>query len=251
MVKGVLASYRWRRRLMWLAVTAAAVAGAVTVALKWPNTAPKAPGPSNVRVRVDNTPPKPVRLNLHNRAASLAVASRFIDTAVARKHIEKSWSLVSPEFRAGFTREQWNTGDVPVVPFPVHEARWKLQYSDVDGVGYTIALLPTKASHQQAQVFMIGLHLLGSGRKRHWVVDNWQPSPMDAIQSVAGGGGGNSGNVLGQATPRLSPLSESRESSAWLLLPVGLLSLIVLVPLAVVTLTWYRERRAERELLHT
>jgi len=236
---------------MWLAVTAVAVAGAVTVALKWPNTAPKAPGPSNVRVRVDNTPPKRVRLNLHNKAASLAVASRFIDTAVARKDIEESWSLVSPEFRAGFTREQWNTGDVPVLPFPVQEARWKLQYSDVDGVGYTIALLPTKASHQQAQVFMIGLHLLGSGRKRHWVVDNWQAAPTSAIQSVAGGGGGGGGNVLGQATPRVSPLSESRESAAWLLLPVGLLSLIVLVPLSVAIVNWYRGRRAERALLRT
>ena len=236
---------------MWLAVTAVAVAGAVTVALKWPNTAPKAPGPSNVRVRVDNTPPKRVRLNLHNKAASLAVASRFIDTAVARKDIEESWSLVSPEFRAGFTREQWNTGDVPVLPFPVQEARWKLQYSDVDGVGYTIALLPTKASHQQAQVFMIGLHLLGSGRKRHWVVDNWQAAPTSAIQSVAGGGRGGGGNVLGQATPRVSPLSESRESAAWLLLPVGLLSLIVLVPLSVAIVNWYRGRRAERALLRT
>jgi len=171
--------------------------------------------------------------------------------SVACSRVEESWSLVSPEFRAGFTREQWNTGDVPVLPFPVQEARWKLQYSDVDGVGYTIALLPTKASHQQAQVFMIGLHLLGSGRKRHWVVDNWQAAPTSAIQSVAGGGRGGGGNVLGQATPRVSPLSESRESAAWLLLPVGLLSLIVLVPLSVAIVNWYRGRRAERALLRT
>src|SRR6266540_1591419 len=239
MVRRLLASYRWRRRLMWLAVTAAAVAGAVTVALAWPNTAPKPPGPSNVRV------------NLHNKAASLAVASRFIDTAVARKDIEESWNLVAPEFRAGFTREQWNTVELPVVPFPVQQSRWKLQYSDVEGVGYTIALLPTKASHQQAQVFMIGLHLLGSGTKRHWVVDTWQPAPTTVIQSIAGGGGGAGGNVLGQATPRLSPLSESRESAAWLLLPVGLLSLIVLVPLSIAIVNWYRGRRAERALLRT
>jgi hypothetical protein len=250
MVKDLLASYRWRRRLMWLAVTTAAVAGVVTVALEWPNTTPKAPGPSNVRVHVDNTPPKRVRLNLHNKAASLAVASRFIDTAVARKDIEESWSLVSPEFRAGFTREQWNTGDLPVVPFPVQEAKWKLQYSDVEGVGYTIALLPTKASHQQAQVFMIGLHLLGSAKKRHWVVDTWQAAPISAMSVQAGGGAGG-GNVLGQATPRLSPLSESRESAAWLLLPVGLLSLIVLVPLSIAIVNWYRGRRAERALLRT
>lgn len=248
-MKGILASYRWRRRIAWMTASTLAAAGAIALVVEWPNTTPKPVPPSNVRAHVDNKPPKPVRLKLHDRASSLAVVSKFVNTAVARKHIDRSWDLVAPEFRAGFTRKQWDTGEMPVVGFPVQQARWKLQYSDVEGVGYTIALLPTKASHQDAQVFMIGLHLLGSGHRRHWVVDNWQSAPTSGVQESLGSGGG--GSVLGSVTPQLSPLSKSSESAAWLLLPFALLSLIVLIPVGIGSVNWYRGRRAERALLRS
>ncbi len=247
-VKGVLASYRWRRRLVWLTATAVFVAGAVTVALKWPNTAPKEPPVSNIPLRVDYSAPKSVRLNVRDKAQVLAVASRFIYTAVARKNIDRSWPLVAPEFRAGFTRKQWDTGTIPVVPYPVKEARWKLQYSDVDGVGYSIALFPTKSSHMRPQVFLIALHQLGAGKKRHWVVDNWQSAPTRGPQGAATGGNGG-GTVLEQTRPRVDPtVGNAKESAAWLLLPIGLLSLIILLPLGIGTVNWYRGHRAERAL---
>jgi hypothetical protein len=249
-LKRLLASYRWRRRIAWIIASALAVAGAVALVVEWPNTTPKPVPPSNVQAHVDNKPPKPVRLKLHDKASSLKVVYKFVYTAVARKHVDQSWELVAPELRAGFTRQQWDSGQMPVVGFPVQQARWKLQYSDVEGVGYTIALLPTKASHQRAQVFMIGLHLLGSAHKRHWVVDNWQAAPTSGVQESLGPGGGGSTNVLGASvTP--PPGLKSSESAAWLLLPVGLLSLIVLVPLGIGTANWYRGRRAERALLRS
>jgi hypothetical protein len=249
-VKGILASYRWRRRIAWMTASALAAIGAVAIVVEWPNTTPKPVPPSNVRAHVDTKPPKPVRLKGHDKASSLKVVYKFVYTAVARKHIDQSWDLVAPEFRAGFTRQQWDSGQMPVVGFPVQDAKWKLQFSDVEGVGYTIALLPTKASHQRAQVFMIGLHLLGSAHKRHWVVDNWQAAPTSGVQESLGSGGGGGGSVLGAAvTP--PPGLKSSESAAWLLLPVGLLSLIILVPLGVGTVNWYRGRRAERALLRS
>ncbi len=247
-MRGILASYRWRRRIAWLTASTLAAAGVIAIVVEWPNTTPKRVAPSNVPAHVDNKPPKPVRLKLRDRASSLAVVSKFIDTAVSRKHIDRSWDLVAPEFRAGFTRKQWDTGEMPVVGFPVQQARWKLQYSDVEGVGYTIALLPTKGSQQRAQVFMIGLHLIGSGHKRHWVVDNWQSAPTSGVQEALGTGGPAGGGVLGAVTPQLSPLAKSSESAAWLLLPVGLLSLIILVPLGISTVNWYRGHRAVRAL---
>jgi hypothetical protein len=250
-VKGILASYRWRRRIAWMTASTVAAAGVVALVVEWPNTTPKPVPPSNLRAHVDTKPLKPVKLKLHDKASSLKVVSKFVNTAVARKDIDQSWDLVAPEFRAGFTRKQWDSGEMPVVGFPVLEARWKLQYSDVEGVGYTIALLPTKASHQRAQVFMIGLHLIGAVHQRHWVVDNWQAAPTSGVQESLGtGGGGGAGNVLGASvTP--PPGLNSSESAAWLLLPVGLLSLIVLVPLGIGTVNWYRVRRAERALLRS
>jgi hypothetical protein len=246
-VKGLLASYRWRRRLVWLTLTAIVVAAAVGVALKWPNTAAKEPGVSNVPLHFDYSPPKSVRLKLHDKVVALAVTRRFIDTAVVRgKNIDESWSLASPEFRAGFTRKQWDSGNMPVVPFPVQEARWKLDYSDVQGVGFQIALIPTQGSHLRAQVFLVDLHAVGAGKQRRWLIDNWQSAPSGGSQTVGLGGG--SGGVLSQVTPRLSPLGQRRLSAAWLLVPFGLLSLIVLVPLGIVSVNWYRGHRALRAL---
>ncbi len=239
-MKGILASYRWRRRLIWLTATAVVVSGAVAVAIIWPNTAPKEPPVSNVPLNVDYSSPKPVRLTVHDKAVALAVASRFVDTAVARKHVDRAWSLVSPQFRAGVTRKQWDTGEIPAAPYPVREARWALDYSDSAGVGFQIALFPTKRSQAQAQVFLIGLRRLGAGQRRHWVVDNWQSAPTSVSQAASAVGRGGGG------TPR--PLGNASEGVAWLLLPAALLSLIVLIPLGVATVGWYRGRRAERVL---
>jgi hypothetical protein len=107
-----------------------------------------------------------------------------------------------------------------------------------------MALFPAKGSHQNATVFMIGLHTVGSGKHRRWLVDNWQPAPITASQ-VASGGVGGSGGLLEQATPRVSATStKAKESPIWLLLPVGLLSLIVLVPAGIAGVNWHRDRRA-------
>ena len=93
-MKEVLASYRWRRRLIWLTATVAFVAGAVVVGVRWSNTAPhEAVAPSGGPLKVDYSPPKKVRLTLRDKSAALAVASRFIDTAVARKDVDRAWGL--------------------------------------------------------------------------------------------------------------------------------------------------------------
>jgi hypothetical protein len=140
-VKRVLASYRWRRRLVGLTVTAAVVAGVVAIGVRWSNTAPHEAVAPKGALKIDYAPPKPVRLKLRDKAAALAVASRFIDTAVARKDVDRAWGLVTPELRAGYTRKQWDTEDLPgIPPFPVASARWALQFSDAKGIGFTMAL---------------------------------------------------------------------------------------------------------------
>ena len=243
-MKRVLASYRWRRRLLWLTVTAGVVGGALAIGFIWPNTAPpENTKPTGGPIKIA-APPKKVPLKVRERAAALAVASRFIDTAVARKNVDRAWGLVTPTLRAGYTRKQWDTANLPgIPPFPVAEARWRLQFSDEKGIGFTMALFPTKASHQQAAVFMIGLHKVGAGKHRHWLVDNWQAAPTTASQVM--GGGGSAGGVLDQVTPRVTATSaKAKESPIWLLIPVGLLSLALLIPAGIAGTNWYRDRRA-------
>jgi len=230
---------------------ALAVAAVVAVVLLWPNTAPnEQQAPSTVKARIEKEP-RPVRLKTPDKKDALDVVTRFVYTAVARKHVDRSWKLVAPELRAGFTRRQWATQDIPVVPFPAQSARWRLEYSDERGVGFSVALFPTQESHQRAQVFLVGLHTIGKAKRQHWVIDNWQPAPSQGLQPVSGGPGGGGGGVLEQTSPDVNRFAKSTESAAWLLLPLGLLSLIIIIPLLIASVNWYRGYRAERALLRS
>lgn len=240
-MKRILTSYRWRRRFIWLTATLLVVGGLVAAGLKWNTVASEPRGPSNVPAQIDAAPPKPVKLKHRDEQRMLAVVSEFIDTAVARKHVDRSWKLASSELRAGYSRKQWDTGEMPVIPYEVGSAKFRLEYADTEGVGLSIALFPPKGSDLRASDFLIGLHPLGLGKRRHWVVDYWQS---------VGGGGAVAGVATGGRTAGPPPRdTTARESRAWLLLPAALLSLIVLIPLGVASTGWYRTRRAERAFL--
>ena len=245
-MKRILASYRWRRRLILLTATAAVVGGLVAVGLTWPNTAHREnANPTGGPLKIYAAPRK-VALKVHDRVTALAVAAKFIDTAVARKNVDVAWGLVTPTMRAGYTRKQWDTQNLPgIPPFPVASARWRLQFSDIKGVGFTIALFPTKASHQQAQVFMIGLHKVGAPKHRRWLVDNWQAAPTTGGQIADTGGSPAPGAFGSLSRVAASPTStKAKEGPIWLLLPLGFLSLILIIPATIVGLNWYRARRA-------
>jgi len=217
----------------------------------WPNTAPEEQQPpSNVKVKLEKEP-RPVRLKAPDKRDALDVVTRFLYTAVARKHVDRSWKLVAPELRAGFTRKQWATQDIPVVPFPVQSARWRLEYSDERGVGFSVALFPTRESHQRAQVFLVGLHTIGKEKRQHWVIDDWQAAPSQGLQMVGSGSGGGTGGVLEQTSPNVNASGKRSESAAWLLLPLGLLSLVIIIPLMIGGVNWYRGYRADRALLRS
>jgi hypothetical protein len=50
--------------------------------------------------------------------AAVHAAQRFIQTAVLRQDVAASWALATPKERGGLSRAQWNTGNIPVVPYP-------------------------------------------------------------------------------------------------------------------------------------
>jgi hypothetical protein len=247
-LKGVLASYRWRRRLLWLGAVAVTSGAITAVALTWTNTAPPEAQVSNIPVKISNSEPKPIHLTRKQEGLALGVAARFIHTAVARKNIDSSWGLVSRQYRQGFTRKQWDTGNIPAPPYPEGNARWALDYSDEKGVGFQIALFPPKGSTYKPQVFLIYLHRIGPSNKR-WVVDQWEPAPFSRPQSPSSGSGSAIESVLPQ-NPGAAP-GKSRESRIWLLIPVGILSLVLVIPVVVLTTNWYRGRRARLDFLRS
>ena len=241
-MKGILASYRWRRRLAWLAAIVVLLAGAIAAGfasgLRW-NVTYKPQGPSNIPAHIDNTSPKPVRLKHRDEESMLAVASKFVDSAVARKQVDRSWDLASSELRSGFTRKGWDAGELPVSPYPVGKAKFRLEYEDTEGVGVSVSLSPAKGSRDAPGDYLIGLHPLGSGKRRHWVVDYWQSVPTGAAV----------GSVSRSPVSGTKSVGTFKEGKIWLLVPAGLLSLIVLIPVGIATVHWYRRRRADRALL--
>jgi hypothetical protein len=110
--------------------------------------------------------------------AARRVAGDFIMTAVARKHVAQSWQLTHSSLRAGYTKKQWKTGNIPVTPFPVNsldQARFKVMYRLKREILLEVALVAPPHSNTDTTIFQLGLRKVGNGGSAHWTVDYWVP----------------------------------------------------------------------------
>jgi hypothetical protein len=223
----MLASPRLRRRLLKVSVLVVALGAVAAAFVLWPNTADqgKYDSPLSNEPAVVPREPASVALSGAARAQALATARRFLRTAVVREHVAESFDLVHPDLRQGLTRKQWSTGEIPVTPYPVDAARWKLGYSQRDAVGLEVYLLPKAGTKVRAMVFDLQLKAAGSGQSRRWLVSSWAPRGGTAF-----------------AEPPVSPEREAAAREAqrrwdavrlplgWLLLPFGVLAAALSVP---------------------
>lgn len=239
-----LSSPRFRRRLAKGGVLLAVVGtGALVSVLFWNTADPVVYPPSNRAAQV-YVPELPVDYPAAEKRAVISVASRFLATAVKRDHSERAFAIVGPALRNGTTRRHWVEGDIPVVPYPVDDARWKFEYSYADEIGLQVLVFPTAAAAAalRPMIFNMSLKAVGSGAKRRWLVDSWTPR----------GGSGGTGRVRkDQGSP--FALGASAESSAtrlgagWLVFPLLLLIVGALIlPLGVIGFERYRSRQAQR-----
>jgi hypothetical protein len=176
----------YRRRRFWLG--AAPVLGMVAAfliglaLLSWLNstnglgTGPQIPAP-----KVTPTP-KTVKFNPETTKDVHALITLFVKTAVARKHLDKSYGLIGPSLREGIPRKKWDTGYTTVVPYPVNADTYVTYDKHVSG-DYQYAnsarqevhvVTPHDAKETMLEttatffVFLIKRH-------GHWLVDNWVP----------------------------------------------------------------------------
>jgi len=111
--------------------------------------------------------------------AAQKAAGEFILTAVARKNVASSWSLVHPELRAGYTKAQWAKGDIPVAPYPIgkiEEVRFRVAERYPREVVLEVALIPNPGVKMDPQTFWLGLKKTGTGDGQHWLVNYWMPA---------------------------------------------------------------------------
>ncbi len=216
------------------------VAGTVAVGVMWPDTANEPPSTFSEEEAYVYREPEKVELTRAERARALATAANFVTHAVARRKVELAYDLVGPDLKGGMTRAEWREGAIPVVPFPVREARWKVEYSYDDALGLQVLLLPTAKSKLRPAVF--AMELTPSGETgQGWQVASWAPTGMTGAgaaptQTPGAGGVPNLGATLSGG--------EARLDTKWLLAPIGLLLLVPLIVSAFYVRSWRRGRRA-------
>ena len=181
---GFLSSPRRRRRLAWGSGIVSLVGGLVAVAVLWPEVE-RVPETTSTEPAVVITNPANVPLTKEARAATIDVGNVFLETAVKREHPERAWEVVHPTLREGYTRSAWATGDIPVVPYPVDAAIYRLDYSHPNLVGWKVSVYPPKGSSQQPMTFYMDVTLSGAGEERRWRVSNWSPASMLSTASGA------------------------------------------------------------------
>jgi hypothetical protein len=246
-MRGILASHRWRRRILWaLPPVAVAVGFAALVASlprgsgipdEEPSAAPpSAPEPAEVApVR------RPVPVTPGTRREVNAVLTAFVRHAVRRDNPAAAWDLATPALKAGQTRAEWRRGDLPVFPFPakVNEATgWYAVESFEDDLLVTLVMHAPARTKRGAIAYQVELKRVGVGNDRRWLVNSFVPERVYTPPAAE--------KPTRDAAPQPSSVPTARLSSWWFVVPGILLSLIVLVPVTILLVSWRRGVRAEK-----
>jgi hypothetical protein len=213
--------------------------------IHWSNTSSyhEAPIRMNEPAEVVANPVR-ARLGGAKKQGVLAVAAQFVSTAVKRKHVEKSYDLATPALRTGYTRHAWATQDIPVQPYPLDFAKFKVKGSYTDEVWLQVALFPDKAHRKTvpAAVFDIVLKPAGNGDGKRWLVDSWAPAGYQGVpDGPLGGRRDTKGNPLPPATVTYEAPLKSRW---WLLVPFSAFLGALLLMSTLFVRGWYRNSRA-------
>jgi hypothetical protein len=243
-VRGILQSYRWRRRFAWLAAFAALLGGAVLAAFLLPGS------PKNEELVPTGTAPpqtvaaaKPVRVTAAERRAVDETLGAFVKKAVTRDDPAAAWNLVTADFKGGVTRKEWNAGTLPVIPFPAKVPKrlsWNVLSSYADDLTVDLLLQPRPGTHRGAIAFTVELQKpTGNGR---WLVASmvpehiFSPAPTKPVRASA----------KQVSVPKVRIINGAL-SLWWLVVPAVLLALVVLIPAGVLLNAWRRNRAIERE----
>lgn len=251
MIQRVLSSPRRRRRLRWLAVPVV-LAPLVFLGVHYSN--PGDPGGATGPEVADIPEPKASPFTPAEQRAVRPVLKEFISEAVAREGVARSWDIAGPGLRQDATREQWKRGDIPVQAYPAGKkglGTWSyVNYSYTDTVGLEVVVFPKPGSGEAAVTADVEL----VKRRGRWLVNYWLARPFRGGPGLTDKQARKAERRVAKelATQRRLKLSERdfesrpRASAIWWAIPIGLLSLIVLVPLTMGIVAWYRDRKATR-----
>lgn len=243
-MRSLLSSPRRRRRLLVGGIAALLVAGVTFSMIHWSNTSPYKETFSGGPVQRPVVPVK-APFKQAKQEGVLEVAAAFVNTAVKRSHVERSFDLASPALRTGYTRKTWATQDIPVQPYPVDLAKWQVKSSFVNEVWLQVAVFPDKAHAEvPAAVFDIVLRPFGRGESRRWLVDSWAPAGYQGVPSGPLTKLRNGGSPLSPVAAQPEIEYRNGISPLWLFVPVSAFALGFVVLGFIWARGWWRGRRA-------
>lgn len=180
-VGGRLSSPRVQRRLLWgsggiLVVGIAAFLAVFVLRGTANNTVtPISHTPAQLAPKLKKAPPSP---------AAFRLGRKFIETAVLRKNLDSVYKLVTPDLggpgKGGLTRKQWDSGNIPVSPYPANNAKttsFTVDYSYQTQMLAEVVLVAKLHSQVRPQLdFFIGFQRAGNKPNGRWLVNYWEPN---------------------------------------------------------------------------
>jgi hypothetical protein len=208
----------------------------------------------------DYVEPKASPFTASERQAVSRSLKEFIISAVARENPSRAWAVSGPSLTQGVSREQWNKGDLPVVPYPAAKrglGTWSfVQYSYTDAVMLEVFVFPKPGSGWSAMTADAELVKQRDGR---WLVDYWMPKRFHGPPALSASqlkkaqkeARARQKPEERRAAVEEEPYQPPRASHAWLLVPIAIISLFLLIPLTFGLVYWYRSRKANRAYLES
>jgi hypothetical protein len=192
-----------------------------------------------------STESKPVRLSRADRKEIGRTLVAFVREGVAQRDLSAAYDLVTPNYRGGSTRAQWRNGGAPVYVYPAKlrgvSNNWRVEYSEQDGVGVALMLSSTRPR----KVGQIIFHAEFVHRGGRWLVDTF--SPVATFTPIGVGRQHETGPADFTGGSRADLRADKGElSPLWIVVPLSVLALIGLVPLAILLSSRLRDRRAAR-----
>ena len=251
-LRRILHSYRWRRRfIIWtaIAIVAGTVIALAAISIHNPSTAAHG-GPAEIVAQ-----PKLAAFTSAERRQVHKVLADFLSTAVARRNVGSAWRIVGPQLRSGLSKKEWDTGSIPVQPYPVANkglGKWEnVEYSYRNAVGLSVLLFPKPGSGQAPATADVDV-IRHRGR---WVVNYFMPNKYHGTPRVAK----KTTKVAVHHQKRLSEKTRRAKAAKVALpaqpptphanrlywaIPIGIFALVLLIPLVVFSVIGIRNKRA-------
>ena len=116
------------------------------------------------------------------------VARTFMETAVLRKNLDTAYPLVDHELKGGLTKKQWETGHIPVDPYPagnIKTAGFEVVWSYKTQLMLLVDLVAKKGSGSNIRPhlpFWLGLVRAHNKPNGKWLVNYWVPDYTPPVQ---------------------------------------------------------------------